>query len=78
MLITVLLQKPQSLPPEEILEQAIPFKSYVNKIVSNNASGSNPVAQNYCEAPSVLESQIPFWIKQNYGTDSTDNYLIPF
>jgi hypothetical protein len=79
MLITVLLKKPQSLPPEEILEQAIPFKSYVNKIVSNNASsGSNPVGQNYCEAPSVLESQIPFWIKQNYGTDSTDNYLIPF
>jgi hypothetical protein len=79
MLTTVLLKKSQTAPSEEILEQAIPFKSYVNKLIQNNVtSSSDPVGQNYCVAPSVVESQIPFWIKQNYGTDSNENYLIAF
>ena len=79
MLTTVLLKKSQTAPSEEILEQAIPFKSYVNKLIQNNVtSSSDPVGQNYCVAPSVVESQIPFWIKQNYGTDSNENYLISF
>ena len=79
MLTTVLLKKSQTAPSEEILEQAIPFKNYVKNLIQNNViSSSDPVGQNYCVAPSVIESQIPFWIKQNYGTDSNENYLIAF
>jgi hypothetical protein len=35
MLTTVLLKKSQTAPSQEILEQAIPFKSYVTKITQN-------------------------------------------
>jgi len=79
MLTTVLLKKPQTTPSQEVLEEAIPFKNYVKNLIQNNVtSSSDPVGQNYCVAPSVIESQIPFWIKQNYGTDSNENYLIAF
>jgi hypothetical protein len=79
MLTTVLLKKPQTIPPQSILDEAIPFNNFVKNLIQNNvASSSDPVGQNYCVAPSVIESQIPFWIKQNYGTDSNENYLIAF
>jgi hypothetical protein len=79
MLTTVLLKKPQTTPSQRILDEAIPFNNFVKNLIQNNVtSSSDPVGQNYCVAPSVIESQIPFWIKQNYGTDSNENYLIAF
>ena len=79
MLTTVLLKKPQTTQSQSILDEAIPFNNFVKNLIQNNVtSSSDPVGQNYCVAPSVIESQIPFWIKQNYGTDSNENYLIAF
>jgi hypothetical protein len=79
MLTTVLLKKPQTTPSQEVLDEAVSFQRYVTDVISKNLTvGTDPVGQNYCVAPSVTDSQIPFWIKQNYGTDSNENYLIDF
>lgn len=38
----------------------------------------NPIKEKYCEAPSFIESQIPFWMKQNYSASDRNNYFTAF
>lgn len=64
----------------------IPFDEYA-KNTADSVNYSNvsfrsfsqiPISEDpYCESPEFLESQIPFWIKQNY-TNSEESYLIAF
>jgi hypothetical protein len=49
-----------------------------DSIIVGNKSDQNPVSVNYCDAPDFVTSQIPFWIVQNYGNNTGDNYLISF
>ena len=49
----------------------VEFRKYTQKVL-NNIDGQ------YCESSVFIENQIPFWMKQNYGSDGSDNYFIPF
>lgn len=69
MLITILKTTEQTPPSEET--QSLPqlsFRSFVQTTTE----------EDYCIAPTNVESQIPFWIKQNYSNDESNNYFISF
>jgi hypothetical protein len=68
MLTTLIKTSAQTQPLPTVLEQAIAFRSYAVEV-----SG-----ENFCTSPVGIEGQIPFWLKQNYGNNSNDSYLIDF
>jgi hypothetical protein len=68
MLSTLLKTTTQNPAPPPVLAQAVAFRSYASEI-----SG-----ENFCVSPVGVDGQIPFWIKQNYGNQSNDSYLIDF
>lgn len=47
-----------------------------NILVIENTT--NPIQDIYCEAPSFIDGQIPFWMKQNYGASDSNNYFTLF
>lgn len=53
---------------------------YISEFLPDDAAEppANPISSKFCKAPDFIDGQIPFWIKQNYGTNDTDNYLISF
>jgi hypothetical protein len=79
----------QSGPTGSALEAPLPFDTYISSLadsVDTETSTSNvalmfrsaPLEEDpFCAAPSFIENQIPFWIKQNY-TNTEETYLISF
>lgn len=69
MLITVLKTSEQTPPTQEaIAEPQLSFTAYAQ----------TTTGEDYCISPLNIESQIPFWIKQNYSNDETNNYFVDF
>jgi len=59
----------QTEPPASFVAlPSVSFTSYAQTITD----------ENYCISPLNVETQIPFWIKQNYSNDESNNYFISF
>jgi len=67
-----LIKQPQTAPTEEVNQSAVPFL----KFLQNLPEGT--VAESYCTSPLNIESQLPFWINQNYGSNTGEQYLVSF
>ena len=67
-----LIKQPQTAPTEEVNQSAIPFLKFLQALPEATVSKS------YCTSPLNIESQLPFWINQNYGSNTGEQYLVSF
>jgi hypothetical protein len=67
-----LIKQPQTAPTEEVNQSAIPFLKFLQTLPETTVSKS------YCTSPLNIESQLPFWINQNYGSNTGEQYLVSF
>jgi hypothetical protein len=68
-MLTTIFKTTEQAQPE--ISGPVEFRKYTQKVL-NNIDGQ------YCESSVFIENQIPFWMKQNYGSDGSDNYFISF
>lgn len=83
------LYRNQSGPTEQVTQGGIPFFKFAKNLADSvapdtSATGTettadiSPLDQDpFCEAPNFIESQIPFWLVQNYSSTG-ESYLIEF
>jgi len=72
-----ILKQPQTPPPQEITESAVPFLAFLKSLPVVDTS-QFPIADSYCASPLNIQSQLPFWMNQNYGSNAGEQYLVSF
>ena len=67
-----LIKQPQTAPTEEVNQSAVPFLKFIQDL------SAVTVEESYCASPLNIQSQLPFWINQNYGSNTGEQYLVSF
>ena len=67
-----LIKKSQTAPTEEVNQSGVPFLKFLQKL------SAATVEESYCASPLNIQSQLPFWINQNYGSNDGEQYLVSF
>ena len=66
------IKQPQTAPTEEANQSAVPFLKLLQGLPTET------VGESYCTSPLDIQSQLPFWINQNYGSNIGEQYLVSF
>jgi len=67
-----LIKKSQTAPTEEVNQSGVPFLKFLQNLTTPT------VEESYCASPLNIQSQLPFWINQNYGSNDGEQYLVSF
>ena len=67
-----LIKKSQTAPTEEVNQSGVPFLKFLQNLTTPT------VEESYCASPLNIQSQLPFWINQNYGSNDGEQFLVSF
>ena len=67
-----LIKKSQTAPTEEVNQSGVPFLKFLQNLATPT------VEESYCASPLNIQSQLPFWINQNYGSNDGEQFLVSF
>ena len=67
-----LIKQPQTTPTEEVNQSAVSFLNFLQALPQET------VGESYCTSPLNIQGQLPFWINQNYGSNTGEQYLVSF